>query len=70
MIMSHRGTEGESICGQVPMGESTPRILEAMDFKFFKPTNPEGAYEDIMESWDLSVEEGRPVSVLLEIKYW
>ena len=70
MIMSHRGTEGESICGQVPMGESTPRILEAMDFKFFKPTNPEGAYEDIMESWDMSVEEGRPVSVLLEIKYW
>ena len=42
MIMSHRGTEGEPICGQVPMGESTPRILEAMDFKFFKPGNPEG----------------------------
>ena len=70
MIMSHRGTEGESICGQVPMGESTPRILEAMDFKFFKPTNPEGAYEDIRESWDLSKEDGRPVSVLLEISYW
>ena len=70
MIMSHRGTEGESICGQVPMGESTPRILEAMDFRFFKPTNPESAYEDIIESWDLSVEDGKPVSVLLEIKYW
>ncbi len=70
MIMSHRGTEGESICGQVPMGESTPRILEAMDFQFFKPGNPEGAYEDIKEAWDLSVEEGKPVSVLLEIKYW
>ena len=70
MIMSHRGTEGESICGQVPMGESTPRILEAMDFKFFKPGNPEGAYEDIRQAWDLSVEEGKPVSILLEIKYW
>ena len=70
MIMSHRGTEGESICGQVPMGESTPRLLEAMDFKFFKPGNHEGAYEDIKEAWDLSVEEGKPVSVLLEIKYW
>ena len=70
MIMSHRGTEGESICGQVPMGESTPRILEAMDFKFFKPGHPEGAYEDIMQAWDLSVEEGKPVSILLEIKYW
>ena len=70
MIMSHRGTEGENICGQVPMGQSTPRILEGMDFKFFKPGNPEGAYEDIIEAWDLSTEEGRPVSVLLEIKYW
>ena len=70
MIMSHRGTEGESICGQVPMGESTPLILEAMDFQFFKPGTPEGAYEDILNAWELSVEEGKPVSVLLEIKYW
>ena len=70
MIMSHRGTGGENICGQVPMGESTPRILEAMDFRFFKPATPEAAYEDIRLSWDLSVEEGKPVSVLLEIKYW
>ena len=70
MIMSHRGTEGESICGQVPMGESTPRILEAMDFRFFKPANPEAAYEDIKLAWDLSVEEGKPVIILLEIKYW
>ena len=70
MIMSHRGTEGENICGQVPMGESTPRILEAMDFKFFKPGDPEAAYEDIISSWDLSQEEGKPVSILLEISYW
>ena len=70
MIMSHRGTEGENICGQVPMGRSTPRILESMDFKFFKPGNPEAGYEDIIESWDLSQEEGKPVSILLEISYW
>lgn len=70
MIMSHRGTEGESICGQVPMGKSTPKILEAMDFRFFKPKNQEEAYENIIESWDLSNEEGKPVSILLEIVYW
>ena len=70
MIMSHRGTEGESICGQVPMGESTPRILEAMDFRFFKPATPEAAYDDIRLSWELCEEEGKPVSILLEIKYW
>ena len=70
MIMSHRGTEGESICGQVPMGESTPRLLESMNYKFFKPANPEAAYDDIKLSWDLSNEEGKPVGILLEIKYW
>lgn len=70
MIMSHRGTEGESICGQVPMGESTPLILEAMDFKFFTPATPEAAYDDIRLSWELSEDEGKPVSILLEIKYW
>lgn len=70
MIISHRGTEGENICGQVPMGESTPRILESMDFKFFKPATPEASYDDIRLSWDLSEEEGKPVSILLEIKYW
>lgn len=70
MVMSHRGTEGENIVGQVPMGESTPRILEAMDFKFFKPETPEAAYDAVRLAWDLSEEEGKPVSILLEIKYW
>ena len=70
MIMSHRGTEGENICGQVPMGQSTPLILEAMNFNFFTPGTPEGAYENIINSWELSEEEGKPVSILLEIKYW
>ncbi len=70
MIMSHRGTEGESIVGQIPMGESTPRILEAMNFNFFKPQTPEAAYDDIRLSWEMSEEEGKPISILLEIKYW
>ena len=60
IIISHRGTEGETICG----------LLNAMDFHFFEPTNSETAYEDVKNAWKLSVEEGKPVSVLLEIKYW
>ena len=54
MIMSHRGTDGENICGQISMGESTPKILDAMDFKFFKPQNVTESYEDIKASWELS----------------
>ena len=70
MIMSHRGTEGENIVGQVPMGQSTPRILEAMDFRFFRPGDSEAGYNDVRLGWELSEEEGKPVSVLLDISYW
>ena len=70
MIMSHRGTEGEGIIGQVPMGKSTPEILKAMEFKYFKPETPEEAYDSICKSWKLSNDEGKPVSILLEISYW
>ena len=70
MIMSHRGTEGGNICGQVPMGQTTPLILENMNFNLSKPGTPEAAYEDIRSSWELSEQEGKPVSILLEIKYW
>ena len=70
IIVSHRGTDGETISGQIPMGESTPKLLNAMDFNFFEPANPETAYESVRNAWELSIEEGKPVSVLLEIKYW
>lgn len=70
MIMSHRGTEGEGICGQVPMGKSTAKILEAMEFSYYKPETKEEAYENVKNSWEQSQEEGKPVSILLEIKYW
>ncbi len=70
MIMSHRGTEGENICGQVPMGKSTTKILESMEFKYYKPKNKEEAYKNVKNSWKESEKEGKPVSILLEIKYW
>lgn len=70
MIMSHRGTEGEGICGQVPMGKSTAKILEAMEFSYYKPETKEEAYENVKNSWEQSQEEGKPVFILLEIKYW
>ena len=70
IIMSHRGSEGEQDVAHVPMGESTPRILEAMDFKFFRPGNAEAGYNDVRLGWELSEEEGKPVSILLDNKYW
>lgn len=70
MIMSHRGTEGEGICGQIPMGKSTSKILEAMEFNYYKPETKEEAYENVKNSWIESEKDGKPVSILLEIKYW
>lgn len=70
MIMSHRGTEGEGICGQIPMGKATPDLLKAMNYKYFKPETPKKAYENVKNSWNLSKENKLPIAILLEIKYW
>jgi len=70
MIMSHRGTEGESIIAQVPMGKATPKILDAMELEYFNPKNPNDAKEVISKSWELSKDKGAPISILLDIDYW
>lgn len=70
MIMSHRGTEGESIVGQVPMGKATPKLLESLDLPYYKPKNHEEAYEVVSKSWNESVKSKKVISILLEIKYW
>lgn len=70
MIISHRGTKGESISGQIPMGKSTPKLLESMEFSYFKPKKSEEANEIVKNSWKLSCKEKKPVSILLEISYW
>lgn len=56
--------------GEVPMEASSPMILEAMGFNFFRPANAEAAYDDIRLSWEMSEEEGKPVGILLEIGEW
>ena len=68
MIISHNGAQEEDTSFE--MVDSTPRILKSMDFNFFKPSNPEAAYDDVRLAWDLSEEEGKPVSILLDKNYW
>lgn len=70
MIMSHRGTEGEKICGQVPMGIATTRLLEAMDYPYVTPETPEEGYMAVKNSWNETKSAKKPMSILLEIKYW
>ncbi|MDR1721673.1 MAG: sulfopyruvate decarboxylase subunit alpha [Methanobrevibacter sp.] len=70
MVISHRGTKGEPIIGQVPMGEKTEGLLETISLPYFKIKTPEEAEKTIGDSWKLSEEKGRPVGLLFEISYW
>lgn len=70
MIMSHRGTKGESIVGQIPMGKATPKILKSLDIEYFKPKHPDEALNLISSSWDLAIKNLKPIAILLEINFW
>ncbi len=69
MIISHRGGEGETIVGQVPMGRLTPKLLDAMEIPKFSPTLAEGE-KIVAQAWDLAQARGTPTAVLLDITYW
>lgn len=70
MIMSHRGTEGEFMSAQVPMGRATPMVMDALNIKYFNPKKPEEVLNIIQEAWQLAETEGAPVGILLDIKFW
>jgi sulfopyruvate decarboxylase subunit alpha len=69
MIMSHRGTKGEFMGAQIPMGNATPLILDALNIPYFNP-NKENAQDIIKKSWDMAKSKGVPVGILLEITFW
>lgn len=70
IVMSHRGTEGEFMGAQVPMGKATPSVLDALNIAYFNPKTPEEALEIIPQAWKLSEMGGAPVGILLEIPFW
>lgn len=70
IIMSHRGTEGEFMSAQVPMGKSTPDVLDALEIAYLNPKTPEEALKLIPEGWILAETAELPLGVLLEINFW
>jgi sulfopyruvate decarboxylase subunit alpha len=70
MIISHRGTEGEFMSAQVPMGNATPKILKALGIPYFNPKTPEEALQIIIKAWEMAEINGTPVGILLDIKFW
>lgn len=70
MIMSHRGTEGEFMSAQKPMGMATPKVLDALQIPYYNPKTPEEALRIIPEAWEIAENKGTPVGILLDIKFW
>lgn len=70
MVMSHRGTKGEFMSAQVPMGKATPKILDALEIPRINPKTPEEALDMIPLEWDKAEKIGKPLGVLLDIEYW
>ena len=69
LIISHRGGEGETIAGQIPMGRLTPKLLDAMEIPVFAP-DPSEAEEIVAKAADQAWAAGTPAAVLLEIRFW
>ncbi len=70
MIISHRGTQGEFMNAQVPMGKATTGVLDALEIAYFNPKTPENALKIIPEAWTLAKMGNAPVGILLEISFW
>ncbi len=70
MIVSHRGTEGEFMSAQIPMGKATPKVLDALQIPYYNPKACEEALKIIPQAWEIATKKGTPVGILLDIKFW
>lgn len=69
LVMSHRGTEGERIAAQVPMGRATVPLLDALGIEHCCPTPAQGE-ELVLRAAGQAFENRRPVAVLLNLDFW
>lgn len=69
MVVSHRGVENEPVCAQVPMGELTVPLLEAMDIPCIVPEGGD-VEQSIVRAWEEAERRSRPSAVLLTPSNW
>ncbi|WP_323737431.1 sulfopyruvate decarboxylase subunit alpha [Methanosphaera sp. ISO3-F5] len=70
MIISHRGTFGEGVYGQIPMSKATTKVLDSLDISYYKVENPDESREIVKKAWDLSFISEEPIALLFDIMYW
>lgn len=69
LIVSHRGSAGEPMLAQVPMGEKTPKLLEVLELPCFAP-RPAEAEATVVRAWESALARQRPAGVLFDLKFW
>lgn len=69
IVISHRGGSGESIIGQVPMGQLTAPLLDAMQIPYLSP-DPGKGEEAVIECCTDAEKRKRPAAVLLDLQFW
>ncbi|MFX1467599.1 MAG: sulfopyruvate decarboxylase subunit alpha [Promethearchaeota archaeon] len=68
-IMSHRGTEGEKIAAQIPMGRLTPNLLDLLKIrKFIIDSNDK--IEKIKTAVSHSKKSNESIGILLKKSLW
>ncbi len=70
MIISHRGTFGEAVYGQVPMSKATTGVLEALNIRYEKVDDPNESQRIVSEAWNLANIAQEPLALLFDISYW
>jgi sulfopyruvate decarboxylase subunit alpha len=69
MIISHRGTEGERVVGQVPMGKATVPLLDAIGIEHRSPS-PADSENCVAEAAIAALDGRKPIALLFDLKYW
>ncbi len=70
MIISHRGTFGEGVYGQVPMSKATTGVLDSLNIRYKKVDDPNESRTIVKKAWDLAEISEEPLALLFEISYW
>ena len=70
IIISHRGTLGEGVYGQVPMSKATTKVFDSLDIRYIKVDNPNESEKIVKQTWDLAYISEEPIALLFDINYW
>jgi sulfopyruvate decarboxylase subunit alpha len=70
MIISHRGTFGEGVYGQIPMSKATTKVLDSLDIFYQKVDDPNEAEETVKRAWNLAKISEEPIALMFDISYW